>query len=86
MTFAISKELQFLAGQQFYVKLTAMASCPPSLYGGRDAHPTRVNWIFFYLSAPNYNIRTYARETQMYLSAPLFDFIFNFPAYERLWK
>ncbi|WP_100901669.1 hypothetical protein [Nostoc flagelliforme] len=28
MTFAISKELQFLAGQGFYVKLTRMDSSP----------------------------------------------------------
>ncbi|MDZ8222264.1 hypothetical protein [Nostoc sp. ChiVER01] len=29
MTFAISKELQFLAGHDFYVKLTSVTTLPP---------------------------------------------------------
>ncbi len=33
--------------------IVGWASCPPYKLGGRDAHPTGVNWIFFYLEVPN---------------------------------
>jgi hypothetical protein len=46
MTFAISKELQFLAGHKFYVKLTPMATGAPMHKGAPVAHPTRLGNLF----------------------------------------
>ncbi len=37
--------------------IVGWASCPPYKLGGQDAHPTRINWIFFYLEVPYVYLR-----------------------------